>query len=122
MEDNELQAARDLIDFARATDEQRTPSWQIGVKESARILECYMDGTDASHEAKPCERKGCTEEASRWYDDPQARDGKTMYVCIEHDDVAFAEESGDATIMNSAGQQVEVGVYACSEECRTCNQ
>ena len=70
------------------------------------------------HEPKMCMREGCSEEATRWYEERGYPD-ETFYVCTEHPEVAAAEES-DARILNSEGKLVELAVYQCAEDCEVC--
>jgi len=65
-----------------------------------------------------CERANCDEEAVRWYEEGS----RTVYVCLEHDDVAESEEGGTGMIKNAKGKMVELGIYACSQTCGQCNQ
>lgn len=72
------------------------------------------------HIAVRCMRKGCKNEATRWYEDEWGEKG-TFYVCLSHRDVARAEEDGFGMIKNNQDKLVELAVYACSEECGVCN-
>lgn len=67
------------------------------------------------HIPQKCSKPGCKEEATRWYEEGN----KTIYVCLEHEDINEAEETG--FIKNGLGQTVELAVYSCSDKCQICN-
>jgi hypothetical protein len=76
---------------------------------------------ELGHTSKQCEREGCTNEASRFYENGKDRRGNIddFFICLDHEDVERAEEEG--TIVNDNGDRVELAVYACHEGCTVCD-
>ena len=125
MDTETMEAVRNVIEYLKSDERKNYEETEPGER-GAHIyldvctLEKYLDGDEYEfqHVEVMCEREGCTEEAVRFYEEGAG----TAYVCLEHKDVEEAEERGDAMITNKEGKKVELGVYACSEDCRTCNQ
>jgi hypothetical protein len=89
-------------------------------------LGCYCDAfaeeitiamDENLHTPVFCSRPNCMNDATRWYEEGE----KTIYVCLEHEDVEMAEDHGDGFIINKLGKEVEMAVYSCSESCHICN-
>ena len=71
------------------------------------------------HIAPPqCDVHGCRSEAWKWFEDP-AYPNRTKHVCEDHIDGFRIAEDADE-VRNSAGHVVEVGEYACADDCQVC--
>lgn len=113
-----------LIEFARHVNYNDSRFYPKDINAAADKVEAYLDGDadgNALHEPMWCSRKGCEQEATRWYLDDLKNDNSTVYVCLDHKDVAAAEESGRAEILNAKGEMVELAVYECKPDCEGCN-
>ena len=116
MNDKTWEAAKDLVKFVKAHADSQE------ILDAAVRVEHYLNGDDEAdqHIKKTCERDGCSNEATRWYEDPKAAWERPLYVCTDHEDVQKAEETG--WITNSEGKEVELAVYSCSDDCAVCNE
>lgn len=65
-----------------------------------------------------CAVDGFKDEAWKWFEDP-ANPNDTMHVCEDHIE-DFLVDGYDYESRNSAGHVVEVGEYACADDCHVC--
>ena len=82
---------------------------------------------DMKHVPKMCDVEGCTTEATYWIDARPEAAQATFYLCIDHQyalDGKDEHEGGYLHLNFETGELLwlEIGEYACSQECHECNR
>ena len=82
------------------------------------------------HKAIKCNVKGCKAEAVRWFatkelsGDFDMKHKDTFYLCDNHQSQLSPEDDTIQFLNPETGKirYIELAVYSCDEDCKTCNQ